>query len=219
MRHFRPAPWPTSLKTSSVIGGALLAGVGYAAYRAVPPFGFAHTFGSLVACVPPAIALLALFFVVLGYEIGPGVVRVRRLLWTTAIPLGALESARHDAGAIKGSLRVFGNAGLFSFTGVYQNSRLGRFRLFATDPASAVVLRGGGRVVVVTPTAPHAFVAAVTALATAPAPPRRPGELSSGLLLPECRGAATSSAPWLSRPSPRHWWRPCGTGSSPWRRP
>ncbi len=156
-RHFAAAPWPTSLKVSSALGGLLLVGAGYAAWRAVPPTGFAHTFGAVVACVPPAIALFSLLFTVLGYDLAPGRLYVRRLLWSTVIPLDSLESARCDPTAIRCALRVFGNGGLFSFTGVYRNAELGRFRLFATDPKSAVVLRCRGRVVVVTPAAPHAF--------------------------------------------------------------
>jgi hypothetical protein len=157
MRHFDAAPWPTSLKVTSTLGGLLLIGVGYGAWRAVPPSGFAHTFGSAIACVMPVIALWSVLFVVLGYDVAPGRLYVRRLLWSTTIPLDALESARYDPAAIKCALRVFGNGGLFSFTGVYQNAELGRFRLFATDPKSPVVLRCRGRVVVVTPAAPHAF--------------------------------------------------------------
>lgn len=157
-RHFEAAPWPTSLKVMSLLGSALLAGVGYGTWRAIPPYGFAHTFGSVVACVPPALALGSLLLVVLGYEVRGRELRVRRLLWSTVIPLDGLASAELDPAAVKCAIRVIGNAGLFSFTGLYQNARLGRFRLFATDPARPVVVRTRGRTVVVTPASPHALV-------------------------------------------------------------
>jgi hypothetical protein len=63
-----------------------------------------------------------------------------------------------DPQACKGSLRVIGNGGLFSFTGLFYSKALGRFRLYATDFSRSVVLTLADRVVVVTPAAPHAFV-------------------------------------------------------------
>ena len=59
---------------------------------------------------------------------------------------------------------VMPNGGLFSFGGQgCKNRRLGRFEAYATDPGRSVVLRFPGRVVVVTPDEPDAFVDAVKA--------------------------------------------------------
>jgi hypothetical protein len=52
------------------------------------------------------------------------------------------------------SLRLFGNGGLFSITGIFQNATLGRYRAFVTDPKQAVVLRYESRVVVLSPANP-----------------------------------------------------------------
>lgn len=160
MKRFPSAPWPASLKAISAAATLLLLAVGYAAARSVPPpaAGIAHSVGWIVACVPPAVALGALLFVVRGYEIDRSRLRVQRLLWFSEIRLGGLKQVWHDPRATEGSLKVAGNGGLFSFTGVFRNKTLGRYRAFATDPKRAVVLVLPGRTVVVTPADPNAFV-------------------------------------------------------------
>jgi hypothetical protein len=158
MREFEAASWPVAVKVVSMLGVLLLCGVTIGAIRVIPPYGFAHRFGSGVACIPPALILGCLLFVVRSYTIQGGHLSIRRLLWTTNIALLGIHEARHDPAAIKGSLRIFGNGGLFGITGLYWNRRLGRFRLFATDPAKAVVMRLHDRIVVISPQDPQAFL-------------------------------------------------------------
>ena len=155
------APWPTSLVVVSALGTAVLVGAGFAAAQAIPHgtrAPFAETFGTLVAFVPPLIALVALLFVVRSYEVGPGELRVGRLLWATRIDLAGLSRARHDPSAMTCSFRIFGNGGLYSFTGLYQSKSLGRYRAWVTDPKRAVVLHLAGRTVVVSPDDPFTFL-------------------------------------------------------------
>ncbi len=162
------APWPTSLKVVSAIGTAVLVGTGYAATRVIPHgtrVPFAETFGTFVALVPPLVALGALLFVVRGYEVDPGEIRVSRLLWSTRIALDGLTSASHDPSAMACSLRLFGNGGLFSITGLYQNKTLGRYRAFVTDPKRSVVLRLPKRTVVLSPEDPFTFLHQLRSLA------------------------------------------------------
>jgi hypothetical protein len=158
LQEYKAASWPTSLKVVSIIGSLLVCAVSIGAIRAIPPYGFAHQFGTAVACVPPTLLMGCLLFVVRSYSIQGGHVSIRRLFWSTNIPLLGIYDAVHDPAAIKGSLRIFGNGGLFGMTGLYWNKTLGRFRLFATDPAKAVVLRLHGRIVVISPEEPDAFL-------------------------------------------------------------
>lgn len=72
--------------------------------------------------------------------------------------LDGLERIWLDPGACKGSPRVFGNGGLYSFNGLFRNEKFGTYRRFATDRSRAVVLRLARRVVVITPAAPDAFI-------------------------------------------------------------
>jgi hypothetical protein len=125
---------------------------GHPAQRLCPPVR--HGRGLL----PPLLILGSLLFVVRSYRIDGGHLSIRRMFWYTEIPLLGIHQAVHDPLAIKGSLRIFGNGGLFGMTGLYWNKTLGRFRLFATDPAKAVVLRLHGRIVVISPQETGAFL-------------------------------------------------------------
>jgi hypothetical protein len=126
--------------------------------KAIPPDGFTHLFGSVIACVPPLIVLFSILFIVRGYELNGTQLLIHRLLWSTVIPLNGIKAVRHDPEAIKCSVRIFGNAGFYSFTGLYQNKTLGQFRLFGTDTANSVVLSSPYRVIVITPEKPPAFI-------------------------------------------------------------
>jgi Bacterial PH domain len=158
MQRFPAAPWSTLLKVTSAASTLILAGVSYAAWRAAPAFGFAHTVGNAVAWVPISVALGALLFVVTGYEVDAQQIRVGRLLWATTFPLTGLSRAWKDPDVIKGSLRVVGNGGLFSFSGLFWSRRLGRYRLYATDLKRSVVLVTPERILVVSPEDPDEFL-------------------------------------------------------------
>ena len=165
MQQFRAAPWPTSLKVISLLGTTVLAGVAWAAFRAIPRgtrVPVAETFGTAVATIPPLIVVVALLFVVTGYEVEPSALRIQRLLWSTRVGLDGLTRAWSDPGAMSCAIRIWGNGGLYSFTGVFRNSSLGRFRAFVTDPRLSVVLALPGRVVVISPAEPRAFLQALT---------------------------------------------------------
>lgn len=59
---------------------------------------------------------------------------------------------------MRGSLRICGNGGIFSFSGWFWNKRLGAYRALVTDGAKTVVLRFDKRKWVVSPDAPEEFV-------------------------------------------------------------
>jgi hypothetical protein len=134
--RFHAAPWPTGLKLISALGTLIIAGAGYAAYRAIPtPSGFTHYFGLGIAMVFPATLVLSLLFAVSGYAVDGNNLYIQRPLWHTRFPLEGLSRFWLEPTACKGSLRIFGNGGLYSFTGLYWSPKLGRYRLFATDLA------------------------------------------------------------------------------------
>jgi hypothetical protein len=112
-----------------------------------------------MALVLPCILVISLLFTVTGYVVDGPVLYIQRLLWSTRLPLDGVSRFWREPVACKGSLRVFGNAGLFSFTGLYRSPVLGRYRLFATDLSRSVVIVLPGRVLVITPDVPEAFVA------------------------------------------------------------
>ena len=107
-----------------------------------------------------AILLAAMPFVVRGYTIEPDALAIRRLLWTTRVPLAGLQSATFTPDAMRRSLRLLGNGGMFSITGWYRNRALGTYRAFVTDLKNTVVLRfATQKTIVVSPENPEAFAA------------------------------------------------------------
>jgi hypothetical protein len=153
------ARWPAPLVLLSVFSTAILLGVA-ALFVVVFPrwvlngWPFTLALGAIMAAF-----LGSLLFSIRGYAFEPSALLVNRLLWATRIPLDGLRAAWADPAAMKGSIRLFGNGGLFVFAGLFYNRTLGRYRVFATDPRSSVVLRFDARTVVVTPDDPRAFLA------------------------------------------------------------
>jgi hypothetical protein len=112
----------------------------------------------LIGVVPLLLLAIAIPCAVRGYVLTDQAIIVRRVGWRTRLPLSGLQSVSGDANAMRGSLRLLGNGGLFSFSGEFWNRRLGRYRALATDPSRAVVLRYPGRTIVITPHDPQQFI-------------------------------------------------------------
>jgi hypothetical protein len=155
--HFK-APWGATLKIVSAVASFALIGVAVAILAApsVPPWTrwltALMTLGTLLTCG---------LFTVRGYELGRNDLHVHRLFWDTRIELGSLQAVEADPDATRNSIRLFGNGGLYSFSGWFRNKRLGVYRLCATDPEKAVVLRFPSRVWVVSPERTPDFIRAV----------------------------------------------------------
>ena len=159
------APWSRSLKWVSGFAVFVLLGI-VGAGIIIPPHLLLARFVMII--VPLAALVSALLFMVSGYVLTSSALEVRRPFWNTTIPLRDLMSVSGDSEALTGSMRLFGNGGLFAFTGLFWNRRLGRYRAFGTDPARAVILKFRKRMIVVTPDDPQRFIVRVrTHLATA----------------------------------------------------
>jgi Bacterial PH domain len=179
VRRFPAAPWPPLLKATSAFATILILAAGYVAARVVPPEGAVHVVGIAVACLPVAVLVGALLFVVRAYEVDQNELRVARLLWPTVLPVGGLRRIWRDPQAMKGSIRIIGDGGLYEVTGLFRNRRLGNYRAFVTDPRRSVVMALPPRVIVVTPADPEGFVEHVrtlfpTVFVGPPSDPREP---------------------------------------------
>jgi hypothetical protein len=156
------APWSRLLTGVSIFATAICLGAGYAAWRAVMAAG-GDPSKWWAALLPMAMVLGAALFTIRGYTIERDSILVHRLLWATRLSRTGLQSATFDPSLISGGIRVFGNGGFFSFSGWFRNKHLGTYRAYITDPARAVVLKYGDRVVVVSPDDPERFASAVMA--------------------------------------------------------
>jgi len=153
------APWSRILWLVSIFSSVLfLGGAGVL-------FEVGHGVPQWLAGLPLAGIVGGAVFTIRGYVVRDRMIVVRRLLWSTRLPLPPGTAARVDLLAMKGSLRTCGNGGLFSFSGFYWNLALGSFRAWVTDPERTVVVhpRGMGRNWVFSPDRSEDFVAAVQA--------------------------------------------------------
>jgi hypothetical protein len=118
---------------------------------------------------PLVILCGGLSFMVRGYVLTDSHIEVRRLGWSTLLPLAGLDAVTGEPQGLRGSLRLFGNGGLFAVSGWFWNRRIGRFRAYATDPQRAVLLRyRDGAKIVLTPHDVQHFIVQVRRLAHLP---------------------------------------------------
>ena len=118
----------------------------------------------LALWLPPVLLGGTALFLIREYTIDPRELLIQRLLWATRLPLAGLKSVTFQPGAMRGSFRLFGNGGMFSFTGWYRNRALGIYRAFVTDLNKTVVLRFEKKTIVVSPENPERFVAEIRSL-------------------------------------------------------
>lgn len=154
------APWGWSLIIASALATVILL-----AAVAIPHFlhRVPNPYCSMLAVLPLVILPGCALFVVRSYTIGVNTLMVQRLLWQTKISLNDLKSAEFVPNVMKWSIRLFGNGGFYSITGLYRNRALGNYRAFVTDTKQTVVLRFATRTIVVSPENPEQFVAEITA--------------------------------------------------------
>ena len=158
------APWSRSLRYTTVASVVLLVALTITGF-------FAGSRQSLLwratlVVVPLAVLLGALPFTVRGYHLTETHIAVRRLGWCSILPLAGLVSVTGVPGGLGGSVRIFGNGGLFAMAGWFWNRRIGRFRAYATDPGRVVLLRyADGKNVVVTPDDVQHFIVRAKTLA------------------------------------------------------
>jgi hypothetical protein len=150
------APWSATLVTVSLLAAALCLAITFGIWPMVAEQHVLNAF-SWLGLVPLALVVGCALFTIRGYTITPDAILVHRLFWATRVPRAGLQSARFEPNAMHGSIRLFGNGGLFSFTGFYRNKLLGSYRAFVTDQHGTVVLRYAHRTIVLSPESPEAF--------------------------------------------------------------
>src|ERR1043166_8441610 len=112
------APWGRGLRTISISVTALMVGL--------MVIGMTNPRLPGIAMLPLSILPVLLLggtaaLMVLGYEIEDGFLVIRRPGWATRAPLAGLREALMNPTAMRGSIRIFGNGGMFSFTGLFWN--------------------------------------------------------------------------------------------------
>lgn len=158
------APWGRSLWVATALSVAVLLAVVLAGLYTGPRQLLLWRVA--MVGVPVAVLVGALPFMVRGYLLTDTGIEVRRLGWCTVLPIAGIVAVTGEPEGLRGSIRLFGNGGLFGITGWFWNRRIGRFRAYATDPGRAVLLRyRDGRKVVVTPHDVQHFIVRVKTFA------------------------------------------------------
>jgi hypothetical protein len=158
------APWSRSLRTLTIASVVLLLSLALIGLLLGPGKSWLWRGATLGA--PLVILCGTLLFMVRGYVLTDCQIEVRRLGWTTVLPLAGLGAVTGEPQGLSGSLRLFGNGGMFAISGWFWNRRIGRFRAYATDPQRAVLLRyRDGAQVILTPDDVQHFIVQVRRLA------------------------------------------------------
>lgn len=117
-------------------------------------------------CVSPLASLgFAFLFRVWGYSVSTHGIRVHRTLFPVTLPLEPPVTIEPMPGLTKGSLRTFGNGGLFGFYGRFWKSGVGSYRAFVTDPAKVILCQTGDRKFALSPDQTDSFIRAVEEMA------------------------------------------------------
>jgi hypothetical protein len=158
------APWSRSLRVLTTAAVALLLALVLIGFLVGPRQSWVWRVA--MVGVPLAVLLGSLLFMVRGYVVTESQIEVQRLGWSTVLPFAGLAAVSGEPHGLQGSLRLFGNGGLFGISGWFWSRRIGRFRAYATDPERAVLLRyRDGRKVLVTPHDVQHFIVRVRNLA------------------------------------------------------
>jgi hypothetical protein len=148
------APWSNTLYVISAISTILLMGVPLIIYTSK---AYHASIVTIVLLFLPLLLLITLLFTIRGYIITPNALLIKRLFWNSSVDLSGLISVEVDPAAMNGSIRIFGNGGMFSITGYFRNKKLGNYRAFAVNPKNSVVLKFFKRTIIVTPANPQDF--------------------------------------------------------------
>ena len=162
------APWGRVLRVTSISFTLLMLGVSlFLIVQAEPHFPARKL---AFACLPTLILVSTVPFIIRRYRLRNETLLIDRLFWATEIPLTGLSSVEVTENAMKGSLRLCGNGGLYSFSGWWWSKRLGRYHPYVTDLDRTVVLRFGPRTIVLSPEIPTEFARDVSRFVTNPEP-------------------------------------------------
>ena len=163
MENTFKATWGTLLKVMTTLALIILLGC-IAVGIVIKIDEYYLLWYSCMIGIPSLVLIVTLFFIVSKYEIQDNKLLIHRFFWKKAIDLHGILSVEYDPDAVKGSIRLFGNGGLFAFSGIYKNKKLGNYRVFATDYKKCVVMKNKEKTFVVTPENPKTFVEKISNL-------------------------------------------------------
>lgn len=80
---------------------------------------------------------------------------IHRLGWSKKFNLSELTLLQHEKNVLMGSIRVFGNGGLFAYVGKFRNTILGNYNAYLTNTEDCLVIGFEKKKIVISPEKPE----------------------------------------------------------------
>ena len=142
------APWDNKVKVISLAISLMLIVV-------------TVTLNNVYSIFPVGLLIVCLFFTIHGYSLRDDQLLIHRLGWSNKYPLKELTEMEVNPQAMVGSIRVFGNGGLFGYSGYFRNTILGKYRAFVTNSQNCLILRFSDKRIVISPDNPREMESAI----------------------------------------------------------
>ncbi|MBT3983893.1 MAG: hypothetical protein HOE90_21230 [Bacteriovoracaceae bacterium] len=153
------ARWGNALKAISIFCTLVLLSVPIIVYVAQSAQINATTtavsllsISALIGCIP---------FSVRGYRVETNELVILRTFHRDFIPIGEITSIEKIERLPKFTLRVFGNGGLFSFSGNYWSKGIGHFKAYVTNFDNLVMVTAAQKKMLISPDQPDELIAQV----------------------------------------------------------
>lgn len=114
-----------------------------------------------IAALFPLLICFTLLYAPQGYAIRGGYIVIKRFAGSVQVPLSDIRSLRRGTDDdFRGTVRLWGNGGLFGYFGLFSTSKLGKCSWYVTNRANTVILVTSGKTLVLSPDDPASFVEA-----------------------------------------------------------
>lgn len=155
--------WGRPLKMMTIFSLAICIGIPVTSINRLTYVG-GNNWAIYLLFLPILIVIAAAFFMILGYGISDTQIIIYHLGWKRTFEIADLTKAVHEPYTTAGSIRTWGNGGMFSFSGYFRSNHLGAYRAYMTHAEDAVILYfGNDNKVVISPDDPEKFVEALSA--------------------------------------------------------
>ena len=134
------ATWGILLKIISIISTILLISLPIFSLFYQPDKGNIYLWYITMIVLPLSLIIIALPFIVLGYSVKGNKLLIHRLGWGNSFDLTNLTTATKQPKVMRRAIRIFGNGGLYSFTGKYREKNIGEYSAYITNFSNCIIL-------------------------------------------------------------------------------
>jgi hypothetical protein len=130
---------------------------------------FIITKNGLIGVFELCIITLTYLYSPQSYEVSGHSILIKRLIGTVSLPLDNIRELRTGtADDFRRCIRLWGNAGLFGYYGLFKTAKLGKCTWYVTNRGNSVIVVTGERTVVLSPNDVPGFLASVRSVVSVP---------------------------------------------------